>query len=350
MKRSSDDTPTTKTYRQNWPAYNAAQVHEKEHFLKLLHALCENLEEPKKQVTGRPRLPIGDAVFTACFKVYSGFSGRRFMTDLRDAETAGYISRTPHFNTIYAVMDDPDITKILHDMIETTSLPLAEVEHNFAADSSGFTASRVTTWQDHKYGGRRQHSWCKVHLMCGTKTNVVTAVKIEDKYAGDAKMLPDLVRRTGKNFVINKVLADKAYGSFRNYDVISEYGAVPYIPFKENHISTIHKNVFWKGITPEGVRFRKMALRKNALWHKMHALFLYNQPEYMRHYHKRSNVEATFSMIKAKFGGFVRSKTETAMANECLCKIIAHNICTLIHATYELGVEINFSPQEPAIV
>jgi transposase len=48
--------------------------------------------------------------------------------------------------------------------------------------------------------------------------------------------------------------------------------------------------------------------------------------EFLGHYHKRSNVESTFAMIKGKFRGHVRSKTPVAMVNETLCKIICHNI------------------------
>jgi len=59
-------------------------------------------------------------------------------------------------------------------------------------------------------------------------------------------------------------------------------------------------------------------------------------------YHKRSNVESTFSMVKAKFGDSVRSKTEVAMKNEALCKILAHNLCCLISAIYELGIDPSF--------
>ena len=47
----------------------------------------------------------------------------------------------------------------------------------------------------------------------------------------------------------------------------------------------------------------------------------------MDHYHKRSNVETAFSMIKAKFGGVVRSKTPVAQMSEVLVKILCHNIC-----------------------
>ena len=52
------------TYAQNWPAYNAAQTAEKEEFCRLLHDLCAGVAEPA-QVTGRPRLPLGDMIFAA---------------------------------------------------------------------------------------------------------------------------------------------------------------------------------------------------------------------------------------------------------------------------------------------
>ncbi len=62
----------------------------------------------------------------------------------------------------------------------------------------------------------------------------------------------------------------------------------------------------------------------------------------MMHYHKRSDVESTFSMIKAKFGERLRSKSKTAQVNEVLCKILCHNICCLIQSIYELGIEPTF--------
>jgi hypothetical protein len=72
------------------------------------------------------------------------------------------------------------------------------------------------------------------------------------------------------------------------------------------------------------------------------------EPPRLASYHKRSNVETAFSMIKRKFGDFVRSKTDVAMANEALCKVLAHNLVVLIHEMYELGVEPAFWP-DPAV-
>src|SRR5712691_5642525 len=67
------------TYRQDWPAYNAAQTAEKATFVVLLRDLCRGVPQPV-QTFGRPRLPLSDIVFSAVFKVYSPFSGRRFMS------------------------------------------------------------------------------------------------------------------------------------------------------------------------------------------------------------------------------------------------------------------------------
>ena len=68
----------------------------------------------------------------------------------------------------------------------------------------------------------------------------------------------------------------------------------------------------------------------------MYNYFQYNQEEFLEHYHKRSNVETTFHMIKSKLGDSLKSKNETAQKNELLCKLIAHNIIVLISETTDL--------------
>ena len=66
----------------------------------------------------------------------------------------------------------------------------------------------------------------------------------------------------------------------------------------------------------------------------------------MGHYHRRSNVETAFSMIKGKFGGSARSKTPIAQVNETLLKILAHNLSVLIQSVFELGLEPVFWTSE----
>lgn len=62
----------------------------------------------------------------------------------------------------------------------------------------------------------------------------------------------------------------------------------------------------------------------------------------MNHYHKRSNAESTFSAVKRKFGEALRSKTDLAMKNEILAKVICHNLSCVIHGMYELGIDPDF--------
>jgi transposase len=59
--------------------------------------------------------------------------------------------------------------------------------------------------------------------------------------------------------------------------------------------------------------------------------FKNHKEDFMKHYHKRSNVETVFSMVKRKFGSHVRSKYSIAQENEVLCKALCHNIVVLIH-------------------
>jgi transposase len=84
-----------------------------------------------------------------------------------------------------------------------------------------------------------------------------------------------------------------------------------------------------------------------GLFEKMFHLFCLNREDYLRHYHKRSNVESTFSMVKWKFGDSLRSKTDTALVNETLAKLLTHNIVCVIHEMYELGIDPQFGAKAP---
>jgi hypothetical protein len=70
----------------------------------------------------------------------------------------------------------------------------------------------------------------------------------------------------------------------------------------------------------------------DSIWDRLFHSYSFHREEFVKHYHQRSNVESTFSMVKAKFRDDVRSKTDTAMKNEVLCKFLCHNICCLIQS------------------
>ena len=310
-------THERRTYPQNWPAYNEAQTNEKRQFQTLLHDLCRTIPTPPQVGRGQRRLAMSDAIFCAIFKVYSTMSARRFTSDLCDAQAKGYIDRVPHFNSVLNYLEDPALFPILTGMIQRASLPLKAIESNFAVDSTGFTTCRFVRWYDVKYNRfTSKQQWVKAHLMCGVRTNVVTAIEIHERDTNDCPILPSLVDTTAKNFTLDQVSADKGYSSRDNHNAIAKHNAVPFIAFKENTTGEV------------GGLFEKM-------WH----YFSFNREHFLARYHQRSNVESTVMMIKTKFGDAVRSKSDQAQRNEVLAKVLCHNICCLIQAHYELGIQ-----------
>jgi transposase len=324
---TTDAVPVRPTYQQNWPLYDAAQRTEKRRFRVLLHDLCRGLANPLQTGAGRRWKPMSDVAFACAFKVYSTFSSRRFQCDLDDALAQGYLSGSMHSVRVCAYLDSEFLTPVLQALIVRSSLPLKAVETVFAPDSTGFSTSRFVRWFDEKYGVERSgHDWVKAHAMTGVQTNIVTAVEIADRHAADAPPFKPLLETTAANFTVKEVPADKAYLSHDNLALVEGKGASAYVPFKVNSI----------------------AGEAGSLWERMFFYYQLRRQEFLKHYHQRSNVESTFSMVKAKFRDHVRSKTDTAMKNEVLCKFLAHNLCVVHQSHIELGIEPVFWQNEPA--
>ncbi len=53
-------------------------------------------------------------------------------------------------------------------------------------------------------------------------------------------------------------------------------------------------------------------------------------------------METAFSQIKGEFGDSVRSKSDMGQINEALCKVLCYNLCVLVQAMHELGIEPAF--------
>jgi hypothetical protein len=119
-------------------------------------------------------------------------------------------------------------------------------------------------------------------------------------------------------------LMPRLYGGRRTGAQTVYQPATPFVAFKARH-------------TGKG----------GGLWGRMHHYFNFRRDEFLSHYHKRSNLESTFCMIKAKFRDHVRSKTDIAMRNEALCKILCHNLCVLIQEMYEVGIDPLFWAESP---
>lgn len=315
-----DDRIKKPTYAQNWPVYNAAQCNEKDFAVRLLRSLCNMITHTPARRRGRPSTDRGDAVFAACFRTYTGFSGRRAESDTRALVLAGLLKKRVAYNTIYDYLGDPTLTPILKELVRRSAAPLATLETKVAIDSTGFGTKVYRRWYDEKYGADRKEAiWRKLHVVCGVNTGIITSVEVTHGTANDCPYLPQLVRETAETFKLDEVLADRGYVASYNYEAIEAVGARPFIDFKSNN-----------------------QLRDEPAWDRAWSLFTLNKDEWLIHYSQRSNVEAVFSSLKRLLGGSLRSRSDVAQLNEMLLKCICYNVTRLVHAMFEFGIDPEF--------
>lgn len=324
--------------RMGWSEYNASQCEEKEVVESLLRQLCDGITEPV-QTKGRPRTPLRHSVYAAAMKVYGCTSARRADTDIRRLQGRGLIDHAPDWSSVCHVIERADLTPLFSKLVEESAMPLVGIERTFAIDSTGFGVKAYERWFDAKYprdkkeaervmARRKCKHYVKAHAMIGCLSNVITSMRVtgeRGRGAGDSPNLLPLVNATAANgFELGDVTADAAYLGHKNIAGIERAGGTPIIDWKENSRDGGSRG-----------------------WERMRLLWKLNREEYQRRYGPRSNVEATFSSLKRKFGGFVRSKKLEAQINEVLLKALVFNLSMLVHAIHELEIDPKF--WQPAV-
>ncbi len=304
---------------RDWSAYNSGQINEKRNFIEILNELCREVPE-QTYVTGHPPFLLSDMSFCLVYKVYTTFSSRRFQYDLQEARANGFIRDVPSATSISAYMRAELVTEILQLLLVKSSLPLAGIEKVFAADSTGFGIPGFTQWYNrHKGRVEKRRAFMKLHVMIGVKSNIITWAEPSESNGSDRVYLRSLVEGTARYFEISEVSADAGYLSAENFRTILLAGGIPFIAFYKNcSLYGDYKSEFWKNL-----------------------LYLYKtrHPRFTEHYYLRNNVEATFSSMKRKFGGRLRSKLRRGQFNEALCKALCHNICVLIQSMYLMKIK-----------
>lgn len=316
------DFKETGVRKFNWRDYNRSQTQEKLIFVELLKELLKTVDKSSDQYLSKGNKNYYNQIFPMCLKVYLNTSGRRMMSDLKMYKDLGYINKLPHFNSVLNYFKNPNLKIVLKHLIELSSLPLAQIERNFAVDASGIGAHQFEPWINIRSKHNEHRKYLKVHIIYGVLSNIATSCVVTKGTAADSPHFENLLRRTAKNFNVEEVSADLAYSSKHNLQVASDIGAVPYIPYKVN-------------ATGKGL----------GIWAQMFIYFKEHEEEYMRHYHKRSNAETGFWMIKKKFGEYVSAKGEVAQENEILCKVLCHNLCCLVQEIFLQRIKVDFNKE-----
>ena len=159
---------------------------------------------------------------------------------------------------------------------------------------------------------------------------IVAAAEVTHGFAADSPQFMGLLTQTARTMNVEEISANKAYATRKNMEGAGGLGVVPYIPFKRGTVAP------QPALDPAD----------ETVWTKMYYHFALRREEFLSSYHRRSNVESAFSMIKRKFGDAIRSKGEVAQVNEVLAKVLAHNLCVLIHCAHSLGIDPCFGATE----
>ena len=169
---------------------------------------------------------------------------------------------------------------------------------------------------------KHKKEYSKLHIISGIKTNVICSAKITKGTAHESPYFKPLLDDTCKIFNIKEISADAGYLSRDNVKAIYKIGAEPFIMGKRN-VNVPNKNSI-------------------SAWGKMLGLWKRDQMYFAEHYHRRSNVESTFSALKRKFGDFCRCKKEESQENEILCKIVCFNATILAEALLSENIHLKF--------
>lgn len=308
---------------QQWDKYTEGQQNERKLLPDVLDELFQNIQlkydETKK---GRHFHSIKDITYCLMLKTYTKLSSRRLNSDLESIKKEGYIEKVPNFTTMMKYLNKEELTWLLDALITLSSKPIPNIK-DVAIDSSGFSTSQFGRWFDFKYDKDKTiRKWIKAHIVCDTQTNIITSAIVTSGNLADSPQLKPLLEKNTHQ--LREVSADRAYSSRENLQIITNMGAVPYIPFKSN-------------VTGAHGKFH--------IWKKSYRYFKENPQEFFEHYHKRSNVETCFHMIKQKFGKDLATKSFESQRNEILLKVLCHNICCLIQEYYLRNIESYYSTQ-----
>ncbi|MCI4327652.1 MAG: transposase [Thermoplasmata archaeon] len=301
--------------------------------MRLLDTLLRDLVSEVPDFPRTPGLPgpaptpVGDDLYCTILKIYSGMSARRACGVYQNVADRGLLYRVPSYAVASNLLVRPEVTPILYRLLQLSAAPLAALEEGgaVAPDSTGIQTTSFGGWREEKHKEKREKKWLKVHAMVGTRTHVVIRAVVSETNTGDSPQFAPLLHGVLEDgFHPSIVAADKAYLSMDSYQLASDLGVQPYIPFKSNSVS------------------RGRHHTSPSAWRKAFHLFQANREEFDRNYHRRSNVESVFSALKRKFGENIRSRTPTAQVNEVICKLIAYNLTVVVHEMFENGIAPEF--------
>ncbi len=126
----------------------------------------------------------------------------------------------------------------------------------------------------------KRHRWVSGKIVFGTMTHCVASVQITEPTVAECDMMPELLRRVVANG-----------GQISEW--LGDAGGEPYFDWPE-----------------------RVTGKTRPIIRRLYNKFLADQDDYWRHYHQRSLAETGISMMKTRFGHYLRSRVPHAQYAE----------------------------------
>lgn len=330
LTRSLDREKPAKSWKKRrWPEYNQSLRMESVLFDRLLWALCREIPEPLSYPgkVGRRPIPSRLQAFIAVKKAGLKKGALRAYSDM-DAlygDGKGILPRgVPNEAVSSRFFNNPRAIQLLSELIQDSAAPLRDLEEKqtVAIDSSGFMLANRGWYR--KIAHKEpigDPGFVKGHVIVGCRTKIIlAAIATPRRKGGDSPRFEPLLAAVHENgFHPAVVAADGAYNSRDSAQFAANLGIQPVIPFAD------------------GMTGRPMG---RPAYRKMWLLFELHRQEFDRLYHQRSLVESVFSSVKKRVGEVILSRNPEAQLAELLAKFVNHNVCVLVRALYEFGLDL----------
>lgn len=193
-------------------------------------------------------------------------------------------------------VEAPDFTTIWKSLASEPEEPVVPPRTAVVAiDSTGFSTTVRSEWLRDKW--RKRRGFVKAHVAVDVASLEVLGVVVTDDSVHDAEVFTELVRQMlARGITIKRVLADGAYDSRTNFDLLRSQGIEAGIKVRKNASQRMRGHSFARPLAVHEHRFLGA-----WLWERRYA------------YSLRWVIEYVFSAVKRTLGGEVRSRKRDLM-------------------------------------
>jgi transposase len=281
-------------------------------FIIHLSRALKKLDEPwRREQTGRPPHSAKVVSFCCMMKVATGRTYDEIESYVQmiaaDIKQWFHVRRVPGHSVIHRGMDKIRMV-FIRKVMRLILCYYRKKGMSIAVDSSGFSISHSSKWFDirvQKENTRKEY--LKLHIAVDVNTGIIHHFTIT---RGNKHDSPEFKRLMNYLPSVSEVMADKAYPSRDNCQIVADKNGEAYLHFRENTTAASKGKPAWK-----------------ISYHN----YLEHEEEWMETYHKREIVEAVFSSIKQRWNEFISSNRGWLRWRELALKVLVYNTKQMLY-------------------